>query len=147
MAIRPAKLGDIEAIVELAVESVSRAPLPVRIDRDGMRGAARQLVGHPSHFIRVVEQEGRVVGCLAALVQPGFWFRGTQASILMFYVRVPGLGVALMREFARWVTSRPSIKLAVFELEPDMDPRIERCLARLGFGRKSSNMTYVRQAK
>ncbi|MEY4951779.1 MAG: hypothetical protein RL299_203, partial [Pseudomonadota bacterium] len=52
----------------------------------------------------------------------------------------------LLRRFAEWVKSRPVIKLAVFELEPGADERLEFALARLGFGRKSTNMVYVRNA-
>jgi hypothetical protein len=51
-----------------------------------------------------------------------------------------------MREFARWVTSRSAIKLAVMELEPDADPRLVKFLKRVGFARESLNLTYVRSA-
>ena len=40
--------------------------------------------------------------------------------------------------------SRSGIKVALFELEPNVDPRIERLLVRLGFERKSNNLAYVR---
>lgn len=142
---RRATLADLEAIIDIAVESVSRDPLPVIVDRDGMRETARAMIGHPSHFVWVTELDGAVVACVAAAVQKGFWFRGTQASVLLYYSRAPGAGWPLVVEFARWVRSRPAIKLAVFELEPSSDPRIARLLARLGFGRQSNNATYVRQ--
>ena len=143
--IRAAKLADLDAIVELAVVSVSRDPLPVTIDRAAMREMARSLIGHPAHFIWVSEIDGLVKACVAACVQVGFWFRGTQASVLLF-VSDGGEGAQLLVRFARWVKSRPAIKLAVFELEPDVDPRIENLLRRLGFTRASTNLTYVRAA-
>jgi len=144
VTIRRAVLADLPQIIELAVESVSRDPLPVKIDREGMAATGRQLIGHPSHFVWVAEAGGRITSCVAACVQKGFWFRGCQCSIVLFYARTPGGGVSLLREFAQWVKSRPAIKLAVFELEPNVDHRIERLLARLGFDRKSNNATYVR---
>ena len=64
--------------------------------------------------------------------------------MLLYYTRVPGAGAALMREFARWVKSRSAIKVAVLELEPSTDIRMVRFLRRLGFDRKSINMSYVR---
>ena len=142
-SIRKATPKDIDAIVELAVESVSRDPLPVRIDRDAMRAMALECMG-PAHFAWVAEVDGKVEGCVGALVQRGFWFDRMQASVLLFYTRVPGAGAALIREFARWVKSRPSIKLALFSLEHNADPRIGKFLRRLGFVLENPQFVYVR---
>lgn len=143
--IRPAKLSDIPAIVGLAVESVSRDALPVKTDTEAMQAMARQLIGNPAHFVWVGETAGEVTACVAAIVQPGFWFRGLQASMLLYYARPPGSVALLMRRYAQWVKGRNGIKLAVIELEPGIDPRMERLLGRLGFGRRSANMTYIRE--
>lgn len=146
MQIRRATLSDVPAIVEIAVESVSRDPLPVKIDRDAMAEMARTLI-NPAHFMWVAEDDaGNVVAAVAAMAQKSFWYRGLQCSVLLYYTRVPGAGAMLMREFARWVKSRPGIKVAVLELEPNTDLRMLRFLRRLGFERKSINMSYVRSA-
>jgi hypothetical protein len=87
-----------------------------------------------------------VVAAVAAMTQKSFWYRGLQCSVLLYYTRKPGAGAALLREFARWVRSRSGIKVAVLELEPNVDLRLTRFLKRLGFGRKSINMTYVRSS-
>ncbi len=142
---RKAKMEDIPAIVDLAVESVSNDPLPVKIDRDAMADMARQCL-NPAHFMWVAEVDGKVVGAVAAHVSQGFWFHKLQASVLLYYARVNGAGVALLREFARWVKSRSAIKIAVMELEPGADPRLVKFLKRLGFGRESLNLSYVRSA-
>ena len=144
--IRPAKQSDIPAIVALAVASVSNDPLPLAIDRDRMAAMAAQLIGNPAHFVWVGEHDGKVTACVGAMVSPGFWFRGLQASVLLFYASQPGEGVNLLREYARWIKSRSGIKLAIFELEPGADPRIGKLLKRLGFGRASQNLCYVRGA-
>ena len=141
--IRAARFADLKAIVDLAVESVARDPLPVVVDPVAMRATAQSLIGHPSHFIWVSEIDGVVKACVAACVQAGFWFRGTQASVLLFF-SAGGEGAQLLVRFARWVKSRPAIKLAVFELEPSVDPRVDHLLRRLGFSRASTNLTYVR---
>lgn len=142
-AYRRAKVSDIPAIVDIAVESVSRDPLPVKIDRKAMADTA-QVCLNPAHFMWVAEQDGRVVAAVAACVQPSFWFERLQASVLLYYSRVPGAGLPLMRELARWVKSRSAIKLAVMELEPGVDPRLVKFLRRVGFSRESLNLTYVR---
>ena len=142
--IRRAQLADVPAIVDLAVESVSRDPLPLRVSRDAMAETANELIRGNQHFAWVAERDGALVAAVGAAATPGFWFERMQASVLMFYCRAPGAGVALLREFARWVKSRPAIKMAVFSLEPGADPRIEKLLARLGFGLRTTSMTYVK---
>ena len=142
--IRKATRADIPALVELGVESVSRNPLPVKIDPGRMLECAQANVGNPAHFCWVGETAGKVDAGFAAVVQPGFWFKGLQASVLLYYARAPGNGVALVRQFVRWRDSRPAIKLAVLEFEPEADPRLMRLFERLGFARRSMNLTYVR---
>ena len=146
MQVRKATYRDITAIVDIAVESVMRDPLPVTVDREAMREMAMQCL-NPAHFMWVGEDEsGNVVAAVAAMTQKSFWYRGLQCSVLLYYTRKPGAGAALLREFARWVKSRSGIKVAVLELEPNVDLRLTRFLKRLGFGRKSINMTYVRSS-
>lgn len=142
---RKAKLEDIPAIVDIAVESVSRDPLPVKIDRNAMAETAHTCL-NPAHFMWVAEQDGKVVASVAACVQTSFWFEKLQCSVLLYYSRVPGAGLPLMREFARWVKSRSAIKVAVLELEPGADPRLIKFLRRVGFNRESQNLSYVRSA-
>lgn len=146
MKVRRATHRDVAAIVDIAVESVMRDPLPVTIDRDAMRAMAMQCL-NPAHFMWVAEDEaGNVVAAVAAMAQKSFWYRGLQCSVLLYYTRKPGAGAALLRELARWVKSRSGIKVAVLELEPTTDVRLVRFLRRLGFERKSINMSYVRRS-
>lgn len=143
---RPAKLLDIPAIVELAVESVSKDPLPVTISRPAMRETLQAIVGKAMHFCWVASLDGRVVAAVAAMSSFGFWFERQQCSVLLYYTKEPGAGLPLIREFARWVKSRPVIKVAVFELEPSVDDRLLAALKRMGFTRASTNLSYVRNA-
>ncbi len=145
MIFRKATMSDIPAIVDIAVESVSKDPLPVRIDREAMAETAKTCLG-PAHFVWVAEDAGKVVSAMGACVQPAFWFERMQCSVLLYYSRVPGAGLPLLREFVRWVKSRPAIKLAIIELEPGVDPRLVRFFKRVGFSRESLNLTYVRGA-
>lgn len=140
---RRATMADIPSIVDIAVESVSRDPLPVRINREAMAETARTCL-NPAHFLWVAEQGGTVVAAVAACVQPSFWFDKLQCSVLLYFSRVAGAGLPLLREFARWVKSRSAIKVAVVELEPGVDPRLISFFKRVGFARESLNLTFVR---
>lgn len=144
--IRPATIKDADAVVGLGVESVSRDPLPLVIDKKAMREMFMSLVGRANQFAWVAERDGAVVASVAACCQPIFWARGQQVSVLLFYSREKGAGLPLIRKLVEWIKSRPAIKLAVFELEPQADPRIAKALRRLGFARESQNVTYVRGA-
>lgn len=144
MIYRKAKLGDIPAIVDIAVESVSRDPLPVKIDRIAMAETAKVCL-NPAHFMWVAEDDhGNVVAAVAACVQQAFWFERLQCSVLLFYSRTPNGGLPLLREFAKWVKSRSAIKLAVISLEPNVDARLVKFFKRVGFSRESTVLTYVR---
>jgi hypothetical protein len=145
MICRRAQLKDVDAIVEIAVESVSRDPLPVKIDRKAMADMVRKCL-NPAHFNWVTEKDGKVVAAVIAHVSPGFWFEKLQASVVLYYTTAPGGGLPLLREFARWVKSRSAIKVAVFELEPGVDARLVKFLKSVGFSRDSQNLTYVRSA-
>lgn len=141
--IRKAKLDDVPAIIDLAVESVSINPIPVKNDPDAMRETVIQCL-QPAHFLMVSEIDGEVVGALVACVQPSFWHHKLQCSVLMHYARRRGEWAKLMREFSRWARSRGGIKVAVLELEPESDPRMIQFMARIGFDRVSTNVCYVR---
>jgi GNAT superfamily N-acetyltransferase len=143
--IRKAKPQDVDAIVELAVESVSTIdPIPeLKIDREAMRDMTEQCL-QPAHFLYVSEIDGVVVGALGAHAAPSFWHKGLAVSVLLHYARNRGEWAKLMREFSRWCKSRSGVKIAVLEAEGNADPRMIQYMARLGFGRVTQNVTYVR---
>jgi len=143
MIYRKATFADVPAIVEIAVVSVSNDPIPVKIDKEGMTAAAK-LCLNPAHFMWVAEDEnGKVVAAFAACVQKGFWFERMQCSVLLYYTLVKGAGLQLIREFAKWVKSRPGIKMAIFSLEPGVDERLVKFLKRLGFSRETRQVSYI----
>lgn len=144
ITLRPAKIADIPAILDLAIESVRRNPLPVKISREAMTETAHQVIGKAMHFAWVAEQDGQVVASVCAQSAYGFWFERQQCSVLLYYGRAPRSVSMLLLELARWIKSRPAIKVAVIELEPDAFPSLVRLVTRLGFDRQSINATYVR---
>jgi hypothetical protein len=140
---RKSKPTDVDDIIEIAVESVSNDPLPLKINREAMRETILTCM-NPAHFNWVAEVDGKVEACVIAQVCEGFWFHKLQASVLLYYTRKPGAGLPLLRELSRWVKNRSGIKLAICELEPNVDPRLLKFLKRLGFDRESTNLVYVR---
>lgn len=143
MIFRKATMSDIPSIVDIACESVSIDPLPLKVDKEAMADMAKTCL-NPAHFMWVAEKDGVVVAAFAAIVQPGFWFQRMQCSVLLYYSRVAGAGLPLIREFAKWVKSRSAIKMAIVELEPNADPRLVQFFKKVGFARESLNLTYVR---
>jgi len=142
---RRAAPSDVPAIAALAVEAVSRVnDASLEVDMQGVTRLATVLCSRPAHFCWVSEVDGQVVGALAAEVNDGFWFKGKQANVVMFYCKVPLDGGRLIKKFASWLRPRTAIKLAVFSLEWDADPKIARFLARLGFDRNYPQQTWVR---
>lgn len=139
-------MADFPAIGELALASLRKDPLPVAVDLKAMEETGKTLL-NPAHFLWVTEVDGKVVAAFAACVQQSFWFTKLQCSVLLYYSSVPGAGLPLIREFARWVKSRSAIKIAVIELEPGADQRLVRMFKRLGFTRESTNLSYVRSPR
>ena len=142
--IREAKPSDAKAIVDLAIESVSANPIPVNIDRDSMLETTRDAISGPAHFVWVSEIDGEVVGCVGAVCEKSFWFERQQCSVLLYFTKKPGEGLKLIKKLAEWIKSRPVIKVAVMELEPEADPRLVKYLQKIGFSRLSTNCSYVR---
>lgn len=147
IVVRKATTRDVPRIVELAVESVSNNPLPLVIDREAIRDSITEIIASPQHYGVVAEVDGKVVGAVGAHTSPGFWFKRMQCNVLMFYTRTPGAGAAMIRDFTAWVKGRPIIKMAVFCLEPNMDPRIGKMLRRLGYTHEFPSFAYVRGAQ
>lgn len=145
MIFRKATMSDVPAIVDIAVESVSQDPLPLTIDRAAMAETVKACLG-PAHFAWVAEKDGIVVAAVLACAQKSFWFTRMSCSVLLYYTRVAGAGLPLIREFVRWVKSRSAIKMAIIELEPNVDPRLLQFLKRAGFARESVNLSFVRGA-
>lgn len=141
--IRKATPGDIEAVVSLAEEAVSIDPIDVKIDRDAMAKMARQCL-QPAHYLKVDEYNGEIVAAVAAVAEKSFWFRGLQCSVLLHYSKRHGSWAKLMMDLGDWIKGRSGIKVAVVEMEPHHDEKMERFLGRVGFDRKSRNMTYLR---
>lgn len=133
--IRKARPDDLNAIVALGLEALSRDAYESLVpSKEGVEETARACISSAQHFCWVAEKDGKVLGVLSAMTQPLVLYERSYANVLMWFCKVPGDGARLMREFIRWVRSRPAIKLVQYTGERGADLRIARLVERIGFG-------------
>lgn len=142
--IRAATIHDAQSIADLAYESVMRDQWPVKVSAQRILATTQAVIRDNASYCWVGLHDGKIEAAVAAEVSDNFWCDHKTAVVLMFYTRRSGLGIELLRHFARWVKARPVIKIAAFALEPGADPRIGHLLRRLGFTQSAPQFTYVR---
>jgi hypothetical protein len=134
--IRRAAPADRAAILAAAT-ALAKAHYPqMKQDFPKMAGVISEAVSSAQHFCWVCEEEGRVRAVLLALTSPNIWAEKRCCTALLWVSDVPGVGMELLREFARWVRGRKGIKVAGFSPDVDVDPRTWALVERVGF-RKS----------
>jgi len=122
-----------DGIVELGLEALNLDPYnKLVISKRKIISLANECISSANNFAWVVEHDNKIKGAVCALIHPIMFYEKSQASVLQFYCKVPGAGIKLLRTFMEWVDSRPVIKLVVFTLEGNADPRIGKLLNRLG---------------
>jgi len=131
--IRRGTWEDVDAVVDLAVEAVSPHARGLHVCRDRIRDTITQILSDDRHFQVVAVDGGDVVGAMSAMVTPIFYAERCHASVLMFYTRVPGTGIEMIRAFARWIRENRAVRTASVAFEHGMDTRIQLIFERLGF--------------
>ncbi len=118
----------------MALQALNEDPYPhMVIDRAKVERTVRFVVSSAKHFAWVAEVNGEVKGVVGAVVDECMFYERKQATVIQFYAReAPGEGVKLIRQFLKWARSRPAIKMIVFTLEGNADPRIGKMLSRMG---------------
>lgn len=135
--IRKATPDDLIAIVDLGIEALEKSDHPdMVISRARVEEVARQCVTSPANFAWVAERDGEVGGSVCAIVHPCMFYDRMQATVVQYYSKIPGDGEKLIRELIRWWRSRPVLKMLIFTLEYDTDPRVGDLLGRMGLCRE-----------
>jgi hypothetical protein len=144
--IRNATPSDIKAITELGIESLEvNDPYPqLRIDPDKVKDMATDLVSSAANFAWVSEIDGCVVGAVCGLSHDLMFYERKQLSVVMFYCRVPGDGGRLIKKLVEWYYTRPILKLCVFTLESNADPKLGDFLVKMGLKRELPNYVGVK---
>lgn len=131
--IRKATPADIEGVAALGIEALEKNPYPnMVISRQKVMEMTKLCITGAQHFVWVSENDGVIDGSVGVFVHDCMFYERKQASVVQFYCKRPGEGVKLLRQFLTWARSRPIIKMIVFTLEYDVDPRIGKLLSRLG---------------
>jgi hypothetical protein len=131
--IRVAEKKDIVPLVDLGVEALSIDAYGLVVDRKKLFETAYTVVGSKQHFAWVSEERGIVKGALVAMVHDSELYTCRQAVIYMWFCKVKGDGIRMMRKFLEWVRSKPMIRQVVYVTERKGDKRICDVVARLGF--------------
>jgi hypothetical protein len=144
--IRNATPSDIKAITELGIESLEvNDPYPeLRISPGKVKEMATELVTSAANFAWVSEIDGEVVGAVCGLSHDLMFYERKQLSVVMFYCRVPGDGGRLIKKLVDWYYSRPILKLCIFTLESNSDPKIGQFLVKRGLKRELPNYVGVK---
>ena len=144
--IRPARIFDRRAVLELADEWTALYPY-LKPDRDRMSILFRTAVSQPStHYAAVVQDGDDVTGCIAAMQGQNVWARKNHMAILLWVSKTPGEGARLLRMFKRWTDTRPTVRLAGFHPDIDVDPRALKLAERIGFKRYGGAQIYYKGA-
>jgi len=104
-------------------------------DIDKVHWLVRDFATGGGHYARVVGPEGEPRAVLLARVGNNEWAVKKHARIVMWYSEIPGAGIALLRDFRRWVDSEKSqIVLAGFTADwVALDDRPVKLAERAGF--------------
>lgn len=131
--IRPARMLDLDAVYEFAIQQRTRYP-KLRFDANRAYETLKIILGSGRHYSMLSEVEGRVAGLLLAASAEHMWAEGTSCQIVFWVSRVPGDGHALLRRFKQWVLGRRStISVAGFSPDLVMDWRTLELVKRVGF--------------
>ena len=133
MLIRSATPSDLKSVVRLGIQGLeSTGYKHMIIDRDKVEKVAIECISSPTNFCWVAEHDGEVVAAVSALVFDLMFYQRKQCNVVQFWSNYPGAGIKLIREFLKWARGRRAIKMIIFTLEANVDPRIGKLLKREG---------------
>lgn len=124
--IRKAKDSD-KSELFAAAKSYAKTLYPQRhLDVERLHALIRELVGNPSHYARVIEDENQEVkGALLALTNDHVWAQRKQSHVLLWFSEIKGEGSKLLQDYVQWVKGQRAVKVA--GLQPDF-PISERAV-------------------
>ena len=116
----------------------------LRINREKIYHVANALLGKQNYF-RVIEREGEVVAILAALTNENLWAEKRCSLPIIWWSKSPGCGVRLLRDYRKWVDSRPVLRFAAFYYQYHWDDRVGRLLELTGFAKEGGAYLFRRE--
>mgnify|MGYP005825815059 CR=1 FL=1 len=137
MAIRDMRSGDRHVVFENAREMASILYPRLKVDVAKIDKLLAEAVYAGGYAKVVTDEQNQAVGALVAKVAPNSWAQRSHAAIMLWYSHLPGGGVALLRDFRRWIGESRAIRAAGMVHDSDqMDPRMLVLADRVGFKRE-----------
>ena len=136
MDIRPMLSQDKHAVFVAATRLAEQMYPLLRMD---IRKVSYELdkIGQYEYAKVVTDHHGEAQGCLIARTAPNLWAQRNHAAILLWYSHIPGGGIALLRDFRRWVQSSRKIRVAGFSHDTEkMCPSMLKLAERAGFEKR-----------
>lgn len=133
LLIRKAKLCDVDALVDLALEYAVKTCPEMRPDRAKIRRLVVEAISGPSNFAEVAEQDGRVQAVLIALVHDALWAERKVCNVLLWVSKLAGAGRRLLKQLKSWASARRAIRLIGLSPMFDWPATVTEILRRAGF--------------
>lgn len=135
--IRPATLGDVNAILSIAEREVLDKYPCLKKDSDKMRHVIVETISSAKHFCWVsCGKSGKPTGVIVGAVSQNMWAQRQCCNIVIWVTEVRGDGVRLLNQLKEWVTTRRAIKVVGFAPDTDdIDSRVWKLASMLGFKR------------
>ena len=134
--IRQATLGDQPWITRCALKHAALFYPQLRADKKRIDQLVIDCVSSPAHYAMVIESDGKLCGCLMAMVDPLLWAERRAARVLLWVSYVPMEGARVLRKFRNWVISRRGIKVAGLASDFDWpDIRVSHLIERTVFAK------------
>lgn len=131
---RRIRQADAEQMAAFAIEGLRPDLYPMRLSPEKVNATIEHFMRSTSDFHLAAFDGGRPVGGIAAVAHESPWFERCDATVVMCRAIVPGVGRRLLAALKAWIDDDVRIRRAFFPLEFDADSRMQRLLARYGFG-------------
>jgi hypothetical protein len=135
-------------IFELAKQSAQEFHPQLRPDIGKILELVKEAIGDPKHYCRVARSAGEPRGLLVAFTAPCLWAQRAASHIVLWRSGLPGAGVALLRDYRRWVLEQPNLRVAGMAIDSETDFRVPLLMSRVGFQKRgSARVMYPREVR
>lgn len=133
--IKPLETNDCPWVRAMAMKLAAIMYPELISDIEKVHWLVRDCLNSTAHYARVVRVDAEPRAVLLARTGNNQWAMKKHCTIFMWYSEIPGAGVALLRDFRRWVDSeKQQIVLAGFCADwVTLDDRPLKLAARVGF--------------
>lgn len=126
--------SDLEAAQRFCIEGLRPRLYPLWVDPSKVGGVLGHFINSDSDFhLAAFDEQGQIVGGIAAVVSEMLWFERCEATVVMFRAAVPGVGDQLLGALKVWADRNMRVRRIQLPCEFDAKPAMRRYLAMRGF--------------